>query len=56
MLMQANQKRLLDDIVIQKGESNWRSLFEDDGALTKALGECEDTEDAQVAVIAAREG
>ncbi|KAG9312128.1 WR1 complex protein, SNF2 family DNA-dependent ATPase [Chiua virens] len=55
MLLKANQKRSLDDIVIQKGEFDWRTLFEDDGALTKALGEFEDTEDAQAAVIAARE-
>lgn len=55
MLMKANQKRSLDDIVIQKGEFDWRTLFEDDGALTRALGECEDSEDAQAAVIAARE-
>ncbi|KAF8435050.1 SNF2 family N-terminal domain-containing protein [Boletus edulis BED1] len=55
MLMKANQKRSLDDIVIQKGAFDWRTLFEDDGALTKALGEFEDSEDAQAAVIAARE-
>ena len=53
--MKANQKRSLDDIVIQKGEFDWRTLFEDDGALTRALGEFEDSEDAQAAVIAARE-
>lgn len=55
MLMKANQKRSLDDLVIQRGEFDWRTLFEDDGALTRALGECEDSEDAQAAVIAARE-
>lgn len=55
MLMKANQKRSLDEIVIQKGAFDWRTLFEDDGALTKALGEFEDSEDAQAAVIAARE-
>ncbi|KAH7883234.1 SNF2 family N-terminal domain-containing protein [Phlebopus sp. FC_14] len=55
MLMKANQKRSLDDLVIQKGEFDWRTLFEDDGALTKALGEFEDTEDAHAAAIAARE-
>ncbi|KAF9228453.1 hypothetical protein BS17DRAFT_339377 [Gyrodon lividus] len=55
MLMKANQKRSLDDLVIQKGEFDWRTFFEDDGALTKALGEFEDTEDAQAAVLAARE-
>ncbi|KIJ66025.1 hypothetical protein HYDPIDRAFT_27228 [Hydnomerulius pinastri MD-312] len=55
MLMKANQKRSLDDLVIQKGEFDWRTLFEDDGALTKALGEFEDMEDAHAAAIAARE-
>ena len=53
--MKANQKRSLDDIVIQKGEFDWRTVFEDDGALTRALGEFEDSEDAQAALIAARE-
>src|ERR1700733_13028452 len=46
MLRKANQKRSLDDIVIQKGEFDWRTLFNDEGALSKALGEFEDTEDA----------
>lgn len=55
MLMKANQKRSLDEIVIQKGEFDWRTIFEDDGALTRALGEFEDTEDAHAAAIAARE-
>ena len=55
MLMKANQKRSLNEIVIQKGEFDWRTIFEDDGALTKALGEFEDTEDAHAAAVAARE-
>jgi helicase SWR1 len=55
MLRKANQKRSLDDLVIQKGEFDWRSLFKDEGALTKALGEFEDTEDAHAAVVAASE-
>lgn len=55
MLMKANQKRSLDDLVIQKGEFDWRTLFEDDGALTNALGEFEDIEDAHAAAVAARE-
>ncbi|ESK97246.1 helicase swr1 [Moniliophthora roreri MCA 2997] len=55
MLRKANQKRSLDDIVIQKGEFDWRSLFDNEGALTKALGEFEDTEDAHAAEVAARE-
>ena len=45
----------MDDIVIQKGEFDWRSLFGDESALTKALGEFEDTEDAHAAEVAARE-
>lgn len=55
MLRKANQKRSLDDLVIQKGEFDWRSLFGDETALTKALGEFEDTEDAHAAAVAARE-
>jgi helicase SWR1 len=55
MLRKANQKRSLDDMVIQKGEFDWRSLFADDNELTHALGEFEDTEDAHAAAVAARE-
>jgi helicase SWR1 len=55
MLRKANQKRSLDDLVIQKGEFDWRSLFSDEAALTKALGEFEDSEDAHAAAVAARE-
>ncbi|KAI0686705.1 SNF2 family N-terminal domain-containing protein [Cytidiella melzeri] len=55
LLRKANQKRSLDDIVIQRGEFDWRTLFRDEGALTKALGEVEDTEDAHAAAVAARE-
>lgn len=55
MLRKANQKRSLDDIVIQKGEFDWRTLFNDEGALSKALGEFEDMEDAHAAAVAARE-
>ncbi|KAJ6491636.1 SNF2 family N-terminal domain-containing protein [Mycena vitilis] len=55
MLRKANQKRSLDDLVIQKGEFDWRSLFADDGALASALGEFDDTEDAHAAAVAARE-
>ena len=55
MLRKANQKRSLDDLVIQKGEFDWRTLFSDEGALSKALGEFEDTEDAYAAAVAARE-
>ena len=55
MLRKANQKRTLDDLVIQKGEFDWRSLFNDESALTKALGEYEDTEDQIAAAVALRE-
>ncbi|KAJ6631434.1 SNF2 family N-terminal domain-containing protein [Mycena sp. CBHHK59/15] len=55
MLRKANQKRSLDDLVIQRGEFDWRSLFADDGALATALGEFDDTEDAHAAAVAARE-
>ncbi|KDR75528.1 hypothetical protein GALMADRAFT_247988 [Galerina marginata CBS 339.88] len=55
MLLKANQKRSLDDLVIQKGEFDWRSLFNDEGALTKALGDFEDAEDRLAAAVAARE-
>ncbi|KAJ7750038.1 SNF2 family N-terminal domain-containing protein [Mycena maculata] len=55
MLRKANQKRSLDDLVIQKGEFDWRTLFADDGALASALGEFDDTEDARAAALAARE-
>ncbi|KAL0570273.1 swr1 complex component [Marasmius crinis-equi] len=55
MLRKANQKRFLDDVVIQKGEFDWRTLFDNEGAITKALGEFEDTEDARAAELAAQE-
>ncbi|TFY83000.1 hypothetical protein EWM64_g1017 [Hericium alpestre] len=61
MLRKANQKRSLDDLVIQKGEFDWRSLFGDEvekvggDGLTKALEEFEDTEDTLAARIAAKE-
>ena len=45
----------MDDIVIQKGEFDWRSLFNDENALTKALEEFDDREDARAAIVAARE-
>jgi helicase SWR1 len=55
MLRKANQKRSLDDLVIQKGEFDWRSLFNDESALTKALGDFEDAEDRHAAAVATRE-
>jgi helicase SWR1 len=55
MLRKANQKRSLDDLVIQRGEFDWRTLFNDESALTNALGECDDEEDARAAVLATKE-
>lgn len=61
MLRKANQKRSLDDIVIQQGEFDWRSLFGSDEeggttvAIQKALVEFEDFEDAHAAKVAASE-
>ena len=55
MLRKANQKRSLDNLVIQKGEFDWRSLFNDESALTKALGDFEDAEDRHAAAVATRE-
>ena len=57
MLRKANQKRSLDDLVIQKGEFDWRSLFNEENTqtLTKALGDFEDAEDRYAAAVAARE-
>jgi len=45
----------IDNIVIQQGEFDWRSLLIDDEAFGKALGEFEDKEDAHAARVAARE-
>lgn len=45
----------MDDLVIQKGEFDWRSLFNDQSALSKALEEFEDTEDVRAAAVAATE-
>ena len=61
MLRKANQKRSLDDLVIQKGEFDWRNFFnsDDDGPaskeIQKALVEFEDFEDAYAAKVAASE-
>ena len=57
MLRKANQKRSLDDLVIQRGEFDWRSLFRGTGGdtITNALEEFADQEDAHAARIAAQE-
>ena len=57
LLRKANQKRSLDDLVIQRGAFDWSTLLEEthSGALVNALGEYEDDEDARAARVAARE-
>jgi helicase SWR1 len=57
MLRKANQKRSLDDLVIQRGEFDWRSLFRGTGGdtITRALEDFADHEDARAARIAAQE-
>jgi helicase SWR1 len=57
LLQKANQKRSLDDLVIQQGEFDWRMVFQNNktAALTEALGAVEDIEDADAARAAARE-
>ncbi|KAI0300426.1 SNF2 family N-terminal domain-containing protein [Multifurca ochricompacta] len=57
MLRKANQKRSLDDLVIQKGEFDWRSLFRgtNGDTITRALEDFADHEDAHAARIAAQE-
>jgi helicase SWR1 len=57
MLRKANQKRSLDDLVIQKGEFDWRSLFRGTvgDTITHALEDFADQEDARAARIAAHE-
>jgi helicase SWR1 len=58
MLRKANQKRSLDNIVIQKGQFDWSSFFggdDNDTTLAQALEEFDDTVDAQAAVAATKE-
>jgi helicase SWR1 len=57
MLRKANQKRSLDDLVIQRGEFDWRSLFRGTGGdtITRVLEDFADQEDARAARIAAQE-
>lgn len=63
LLRKANQKRSLDDVVIQKGEFDWSRFFSADddtrarsaSALQKALVEFEDFEDSHAAKVAASE-
>jgi helicase SWR1 len=55
MLRKANQKRLLDDIVIQQGEFDWRQVLVDDVRMERALAEVEDRVDVDAARMAAGE-
>ncbi|CAE6405730.1 unnamed protein product [Rhizoctonia solani] len=52
MLRKANQKRLLDDIVIQQGEFDWRQVMVDDVRIERALAEVEDKVDVDAAKMA----
>ncbi|KAL1691779.1 SNF2 family N-terminal domain-containing protein [Schizophyllum commune] len=73
MLRKANQKRSLDNLVIQRGEydwrpreeydwrrlgprgNDWRRLLDNEQAVTAALAEVEDQDDAHAAAVAMRE-
>ena len=55
LLRKANQKRSLDEIVIQKGEFDWRSLFTSEQAMAHALEGAEDADDARAAQVATKE-
>lgn len=55
MLRKANQKRLLDDLVIRQGEFDWRQVMVDDVRMERALAEVEDKVDADAAKMAAGE-
>lgn len=62
MLRKANQKRFLDDMVIQKGEFDWRKMLVDElegrtsgRKLEEALALVEDQEDVEAARLAAAE-
>jgi helicase SWR1 len=55
MLRKANQKRSLDDIVIQQGEFDWRKILIDDIQMEQALAVVEDKADVEAAKMAAAE-
>lgn len=55
LLRKANQKRSLDEIVIQKGEFDWRSLFGSEQEIERALEGVDDADDARAAQLATRE-
>jgi len=55
LLRKANQKRSLNEIVIQRGEFDWRSLFDSEQDMARALAGVEDVDDARAAQVATRE-
>jgi helicase SWR1 len=55
MLRKANQKRSLDNIVIQQGSFDWRKVLIDDFQMEQALAQVEDEEDTMAARAAAAE-
>jgi len=60
LLRKANQKRILDDVVIQKGDFDWRRVLADEleggsKKLEEALAVFEDKEDVEAAKVAAAE-
>lgn len=55
LLRKANQKRSLNEIVIQKGEFDWRSLFSSEQDMARALAGVDDEDDARAAQVATRE-
>jgi helicase SWR1 len=57
LLRKADQKRALDELVIQRGGFDWAALLADahEGRLADALGAADDAQDAAAAARAARE-
>ncbi|EJT96952.1 hypothetical protein DACRYDRAFT_25392 [Dacryopinax primogenitus] len=55
MLLTANHKRTLDDVVIRQGDFDWRRILVDDLQMEQALAQVEDQADAEAARIALNE-
>ncbi|KZO90599.1 hypothetical protein CALVIDRAFT_506667 [Calocera viscosa TUFC12733] len=55
MLLTANHKRALDDVVIRQGDFDWRKILVDDLQMEQALAEVEDQADAEAARVALNE-
>ncbi|KZT61158.1 hypothetical protein CALCODRAFT_46051 [Calocera cornea HHB12733] len=55
MLLTANHKRTLDDVVIRQGDFDWRKILVDDLQMEQALAEVEDQADAEAARVARNE-